>query len=359
MKTRSKMSRAYLMAMTWLWVLGLLVVALTFTPAQAQPCGEPRPRAMWIYSDPDVVGDETARNELFAFVCNYPTSELFLQVRYNQLPDLSYQTNLRIFLQQAHAAGIRVHALFGENHWALSENHHRAVARAEAIISFNNESAFADEKFDGLHLDVEPHLLPAYQQEESANGDSPDPDKWMVRLDILRQFLDMNRTVVEAIDGQMSYGVDIPIRWHPNVNNPRPALANMQYDGSENYPTYHLMDKVKDVTMMAYTNNGDRIIRWTEKAVEYAASPEVNARVYVGVQTAPPCVTRPPPNQDKCDRDSPTYHPDQRPPNETLGHLTRSEMEDVLRDIDLVLSGYPSFQGFSYYKYKTYRDMAE
>ena len=103
------------------------------------------------------------------------------------------------------------------------------------------------------------------------------------------------RHVVDQLDGQnLDYGVDVPDNWHPFVDEygvfqeQRNFLMN--YNGTPNYPTYHLMNIVKDVTFMSY-RPPNTTLRRTSHAMEYAA--EVGTLVYIGVQAMPRSEERP------------------------------------------------------------------
>jgi hypothetical protein len=312
------------------WLLGLLILVVSSIAAPAQPC--PGDRAMWIYQRPDVVRDADERAAVFDFADSHGISEFFLYVSFNCGPsgntctlDESYARDLRLFLKQAHDANIRVDALRDDAELALARNHNRARAIVQAIVEFNRAGA-AGEQFDGLHLDVEPHTLAEYRRDA---------------IGTIRQFLDMNAAVIDAMAGQdLSYGVDVVEFWYPYWDErgrfvDRPELL-MDYAGTRNYPTMHLLNMVKAVTIMSYHQNPDITIRKTRYAMEYAAQPEIGAAVYVGVQTSP-----------------------DRPANETFGRGTQSEMEQALCMISDAFANSDSFLGFAYFKYSSFRDMPE
>ena len=331
MKTGRRVGSALLTTLKRSGLLGLLAGAVLCLSAEAQPC--PRDRAMWIYQRPyDVVRDPAERDAVLPFSEGHGIKEFFLYVSFRCSPsgdtcslEESDERDLRLLLRAAHENGIGVQALYDDARLALTANHNRARAIVQAVLRFNNGGE-AEERFDGIHLDVEPHVLDEYRAD---------------KIGTIRQFLDMNAAVVEELVGRnLQYGVDAVEFWYPYWDErgrfvDRPELL-MDYGDSTNYPTMHLMNLVKAVTIMSYHRNPDITIRKTRYAMEYAARPEVGAAVSIGVQTSP-----------------------DRPPAETFGGGTKGEMEEALCVIDGALAGFESFLGFSYFKYSSYRDMPE
>ena len=98
-----------------------------------------------------------------------------------------------------HASNIRVSALFGDKSWALPAWHSFVLSTVKNVGRFNAESAPA-ERFDGIHLDVEPYLLPGF------NGPRHD--------EFLKDYLTMLSDVCdEAHRSHLTVGADIPF-WY-------------------------------------------------------------------------------------------------------------------------------------------------
>lgn len=357
MRVAPKTGRAFSQGGVRWCLLGLLTVALGSSSANAQSCATqpcPAQRAMWINQTPyDVVRVPAERDYVLAFASCFNINEFFLSVTFQcPSPDScsiggsTYRQQLRDTIRAAHQAGIRVHALSGHPELALSANHIQVLARIQAVLAFNNGGSL-DEKFDGIHLDVEPYALQEYKDAERQG-------QWDIVRDILVQFLDMNAAAVSELTGQdLAYGVDLPDFWHPFVDEfgvyQERAELKINYAGIETYPTYHVLNIVKEATLMSYHADPDTMKRKTEYALNYAAQLDVPASLYIGAQTAPVCLQLDPPFPPSC-----------RPAAETLGQMTRSQMEQVLcatlYDTFVSLN---SFRGFSYFKYSTYRDMSD
>jgi len=123
-------------------VLGIVVAAAPASAAAgATATGA---RAMWVWDRPGVAG-------LVDFARRHGVRDLFVSTPGNLAtsPDLPWFRSLRT---RTSAAGIRVHAL-GAEVWWLDDH-----AAAEAW----QRQALATGLFDGVHLDVEPWLHPAW-----------------------------------------------------------------------------------------------------------------------------------------------------------------------------------------------------
>jgi len=69
----------------------------------------------------------------------------------------------RDFVRQATAAGIEVHAMGGHPVWALEENRHRIHRLVNWVKAYNSRAA-KEEQFRGIHLDIEPYVLPDWSE---------------------------------------------------------------------------------------------------------------------------------------------------------------------------------------------------
>jgi hypothetical protein len=314
-------------------LVGALAVVVSAIPAQAQPC--PRDRAMWIYQTPyDVVRDLDARAEALAFADTHAIGDFFLYVSFNCIGDNcsldeSYQVELRSFLREAHDSSnhqaFRVHVLYDDPRLALETFHNRVRSIVRTTLAFNQGSG-AGEQFDGIHLDVEPHTLVHPPHDEYLT----DP------IGTITQFLNMNTIVLEELQGRdLDYGADVVDFWHPYYScrdweDPRCFVDRLElrmvYNNTENYPTMHLLNLVKNVTIMSY-HDADQMIRKTRYAMNYAAMPEIGALVYVGVKAEL--------------------------------FASRAQLEDAICAVDGELAQFASLAGYSYFKYSTYHDLSD
>jgi len=74
------------------------------------------------------------------------------------------EKELQSFMKRLKEEGITVQALFGENTWIFPENRRKLLKIIQLVESYNLKYPFA--KFDGIHLDIEPHSLPLWEKEK-------------------------------------------------------------------------------------------------------------------------------------------------------------------------------------------------
>jgi len=118
----------------------------------------------------------------------------FLYVRLDlQQPFEAY----REFVKKAHDAGIEMHAMGGHPGWALTENRQR-ISKLVDYVKRYNRAAAPEERFYGIHLDVEPYVLPQWR------GDKDE---------VIAQWVDNMAFFVESTqaDSQLETSVDLAV----------------------------------------------------------------------------------------------------------------------------------------------------
>jgi hypothetical protein len=140
---------------------GAPVDELRFEERGLQPPRAPgAARGLWVWRSSTVLEPEPGA-DLLAFALRMGMTHLFVRTGTDGLRD--EVVAWRRFLERAHAAGLRVHALGGAPSWATPEGLPRALDFAKAVALFNRQAP-AGARFDALHLDVEPHALPAWDE---------------------------------------------------------------------------------------------------------------------------------------------------------------------------------------------------
>jgi len=114
-------------------------------------------KATWIWQAERI---ETESEQLIAFAKKNRINVMYLHVDMT-IPEASY----RHFLKQAGQAGVEVHGLAGHPLWALREYRDKMMKLTEWVSAYNQYSA-ADERFKGLHLDVEPYVLTDWEDDQ-------------------------------------------------------------------------------------------------------------------------------------------------------------------------------------------------
>ena len=221
-------------------------------------------RAMWIRSADDIINDVgTSRSDLYDF-CNAPhgNGDAKIDTLYIDGYDAinSSPTFLRSFIADAHSHSLRVECLAGAPEWATQAGKDTAEAAFDTITAFN-DSGKDVERFDGIHLDVEPYLL--------TNWDSQTADVWAAYTGMLNAC----RTKVDAYNGSnlhdLTLAVDIPA-WYDTA-----------------YPGITSSDTVQDITdyvvVRSLTDQTDLMGTMTKHELDYAKS--MGKKALIGVET--------------------------------------------------------------------------
>lgn len=107
-------------------------------------------KSTWFWETPLI---ENATPEILDFASDQGVNVLYLQMNRDVRPE-----HYRKFIRLAGRQGIEVHVLGGAPNWALESERHRL----ETFIQWTAEyqaSAAPDERFAGIHVDIEPHVL--------------------------------------------------------------------------------------------------------------------------------------------------------------------------------------------------------
>lgn len=116
-------------------------------------------KGTWIWETPDIV---TLREPILNFAKEQGVTHIYLYVDRKRVTPKDYSS----FIQAAADQGMRVEALGGEPTWGLKENRRQLEEFIEWVASYNNNVS-EDERFTGIHLDVEPYLLPEWNTEQT------------------------------------------------------------------------------------------------------------------------------------------------------------------------------------------------
>ncbi len=224
-------------------------------------------------------------------------------------------------VSRLHRNGLKAYALLGS--WYLhTENYILPERRGDAEAMFRrvleyNAVAQPDARFDGINLDIEPHLLDEW-------GDSS-------RLRLLANFLDMSRALMEMkkkYGATLAVGPAIPF-WFDGIE--------LQWRGKLRPVSEHTIDLYDYVALMDYRDaaeGGDGIISHAQSEIAYASAR--GRKVVVGLEVSPG-------ELDKLtfDEEGPTV------------------FERELRKVAKALQREPSFDGFAIHHYRTYRRWTE
>ena len=268
-------------------LLAATVLVIGILAANVPASGAPRPsattgpRATWVWDRPAVPA-------LVDFAQRHGVRDLFVSTPGDLAtsPDLPWFRSLRT---STAAAGIRVHALGAEVWWL--DDHAAALAWQRQVL--------ATGVFDGVHLDVEPWLHPAWGSHSSALLAS-----W---VGLLGQLSGDTTAPVEA---------DVPFWLHEHQVDGRPADEAV-------------MGAVDSVTVMSYrdTATGPDSISGVGAAALATAS-RLGRPVRLAVET-------------RWLGDDPVSA------KQTFHGATQRQMDRVLADVDAAVAGHPTYAGIA------------
>lgn len=145
-------------------------------------------KATWLWHT-ELIASEP--NEILSFSREQGVDLIYLQIDTTKKPAY-YQS----FVRDAHRAGVDVHALSGSPKWALKENQEKILALTNWLLAYNQRVS-DEEKFTGLHLDIEPYLLPEWKTDQES---------------VIQQWMENVETYVDIArqDAGLEIGCDIP-----------------------------------------------------------------------------------------------------------------------------------------------------
>lgn len=119
------------------------------------PASAPEIRGTYIWEASQVTDD--GGDHILAFAKQQKINWLYVRLDLDQ-PYSSY----RSFVKRAKAQGIEVHAMGGHPIWGKKENRPRIKRLIDYVKNYNAEVE-PDERFEGIHLDIEPYTLPEWE----------------------------------------------------------------------------------------------------------------------------------------------------------------------------------------------------
>ncbi|MDP3147706.1 MAG: T9SS type A sorting domain-containing protein [Ignavibacteria bacterium] len=193
---------------------------------------------------------------------NLGIKTVILSTNADLLADLNsnYRKYIKDFNSHAHARGVFVHAMYLQSYLFIDQ-HGAAIDRTNKIINFN-DSAIAPEKFDGLHLDVEPHTHPNW---DSPNGYLPGSN---TNETIMQNFIGLLDTIRKRLNESYLSGSDTLMLSADQTY----WIHDKVVTGELN--TGHVNDLLKYIdfiTLFDYTDNESNLISFVDDEV-YAAS---------------------------------------------------------------------------------------
>ena len=232
---------------------------------------EHRGRAVWVWNTKDLLEDESKLAEFLDFCKGEEFSDVFLSFPFPQTDSIDIQKGLRAIIRSLGELGIRSHALIGDPGFVLSRNLPRVTNLLESISNFN-ASIPDSARFVGLHLDVEPYLLPGFggkKKEEIL-------DRYIALLEFVSEFCHHHGLSLE---------VDIPF-WMDLPDEHDGIPPSIRSGDAVRLALRRIFDLCDVIVLMDYRTQvwgADGIVAHARHEVRLAA--ELGKKVSVGLET--------------------------------------------------------------------------
>ena len=305
------------------------VILFTFVMLTAAELPAAEMRGMWVYETEALAASASASDSLFDFCTQRHITDLFWQVHFTQLNDgtrvLKNAEATGALLQRAHARSLRVHALFGDPSHTLKAKHGLVLASTDAVVAFHR-GVPAEARFDGIHLDIEPHGLAQWKQAGLT-----------LKCDLLSLFVEVHHQAaarIRAADASLVYGADI-VFWLDKTKPDGGEVYPVAFHGVTKDAAKHLLDFVDQVAVMSYRDTAEGpngIIALVAKTIAYADTH--SARVFVGAKMA-----------------------DIGPKMESFYGKTEAQMMTALQPVDATYRSHPGYAGLAFFMYEAFKTM--
>lgn len=280
---------------------------------------------MWVWEADSalLLKDRVAADELIRFAKAQQVTTLYLYAdRFAGRSLLSAQPAAwRRLLRRLHREGFKVEALLGSaflhtEQYVEPELRDAALDMFRRVFQFNAGSFAPEEHFDGIHFDIEPHLLPQWEDERDR---------------LLLGFLDLGRAIVDQRQGS---GQDIPIA--PDIPFWLDSIV-LEWEGHTRSVAEHVIRLFDSVTLMDYRNvarGSDGLIAHATLEMDIAA--RLGRRVVIGIETG-----------------------DGELPKTSFASLRAGDLERELATTASAFRDSPAFGGFAIHHYSAWRAWLE
>lgn len=234
----------------------LLVVLIMAVCLVSAPLLQPQKiKATWLWETSLITKE---RNEIISFAKKNDVNLIYLQID-KKLPADQY----RAFIRAANIEKIQIHALGGDPEWAYRRNCDNISELVEWVKNYNRTSS-EKERFRGIHVDIEPYLLPEWEERKKI---------------IVRQWMkNMEEFIIQTKeDPSLDTSAALPF-WLDDVIIPEKSGANRLSEW--------MIKQLDHVTLMAYRDfaeGSNGIIDIVEHEIKDADA--LGKAVVIGVET--------------------------------------------------------------------------
>lgn len=292
MNTRSTFSRCLVLCLLIAWTAGSF-------GTQTAEAREQDGFSTWVWN-PWLL--RTSSDDLLRFAASNNVTTLYVQIDAEMAA-----TDYAAFIRRASAQNIRIYALDGAPGWALDRSLPQSFL---SWLSAYQSSANADERFSGIHIDVEPYLLAQWESDRDA---------------LLTQWKDSINTLLEGAKRlKLPAEADMPF-WFDEHRMP----------GEKGTLSAWMIDRFDGVTIMAYRDSGEQIAEVAKN--ELAEAEKLGKPLRIAVETNPSAET----------------------PQITFYEEGKAFLNSQLEVVRQKLSSSPSFAGFAVHDYAGWKKMQE
>lgn len=250
------------------------------SPAEMGPTADARrTQGLWVWNTRELLTDSVAREAFLSFVRDRGFGRVFLQVvpaagERPQAGFVPFDIGVTAALVgQLSSIGVQVDALDGDPDYALPENHAGVLATVARVVEANRALP-PQERFHGVHYDVEPYLVRGYQGPR--------------RQGILDGYVTLVSEVSRAARaGGLTAGFDVPF-WLDAPDEETGEVPMAVLDRSRQPVLDHVMSAADEVAVMDYrTFAGGPDGSVSHVLGEIKAADAGRARVFVAVEAGP------------------------------------------------------------------------
>lgn len=314
--------RGYRRAWGLLWLLGL-AAWLWPTSAGAQTPSTPpaqAPRAIWMWEADSYAmlqKPQVAQAHIrFLKAKGVRTLYLYADAFEGHNLLLAQPQLYATLIAQLHAADMQVYALLGSWHlhtqrYVLPAYRSEALAMFQRVLDYNAKASEAA-RFDGVNLDIEPHILDEWDTQRTA---------------LLTQFIDLSHAFMalkRRANATLQVGPAIPFWWDG---------LTVTWGGVHKPTSEHVQDIYDYVALMDYRDRAegpDGILSHASDELAYAK--KVGKTVWIGIETSPNEIRK-----------------------VSFDHLREPDMERELGKVQRALAGDTRFGGFVLHHFDSYQ----
>ncbi|WP_128101320.1 hypothetical protein [Paenibacillus sp. DCT19] len=256
-------------------------------------------RATWVW---DTTQIQSRPQEVLKFAKEKKVNTIYLQL--NRDVKIPYYTS---FIREARANHIAVDVMDGRSAWGLTESRTQIADFLNWIEAYQNQVQ-PNEKFAGIHLDIEPHVHPQWKTNQASVI-----TQWMGNVQYI-----MDR----AKQMKMPVGADLPF-W----------LDNYKVPGSTQAVSNWMIQKYDSITIMAYRDTAAAIYNVAKDELIDAA--QQGKKISIAIET----------KQSK-EGDFITFYEE-----------GSEYMESQLKLVESMAKVHSSFNGFSIHEYTSWKTL--